>query len=269
MSCIGPRAQVLHWAPHLLGPALFPGCTACKQTYSTKSLRLFFLPKHFVMYSIVHQTNTGRRAVSLYNESNAQKKFTFKCWTCHACAPTFRFLRTLLCILRRWSCTFDICLANIFLKSLTNIFCLLPSFFTSTASIPHGPLSGHFLHLKHFEASASLCVVNDRDDHHPVCRLDIWQDSEFATGYGYPKTAFKRKLDTDTDPDIRTLLTIFWGFRLLEKVTHCTIVHLLFSEASFQPSVPLLRARPQSAKNFGEAKSVLATIMTSLMCSQP
>jgi len=40
-----------------------------------------------------------------------------------------------------------------------------------------------------------------RDDHYPVCRLDIWQDSEFATGYGYPKTAFKR--EPDTDPDIR------------------------------------------------------------------
>jgi len=36
-----------------------------------------------------------------------------------------------------------------------------------------------------------------RDDHYPVCRLDIWQDSEFATRYGYPKTAFKREPDTD------------------------------------------------------------------------
>jgi len=40
-----------------------------------------------------------------------------------------------------------------------------------------------------------------RDDHYPACRLDIRQDSEFATGYGYPKTAFKR--EPDTDPDIR------------------------------------------------------------------
>jgi len=75
-------------------------------------------------------------------------------------APTFKFLHTLLCNLRWWSCTFDICLANIFLKSLTNTFCLFPCFFTSTVSVPHGPLSGHFLHLKHFEAPASLCVVN-------------------------------------------------------------------------------------------------------------
>jgi len=38
-----------------------------------------------------------------------------------------------------------------------------------------------------------------------------------------------------------TLLSIFRGFRLLEKVAHCTIFHLLFSEASFQPSVTWLR----------------------------
>jgi len=40
-----------------------------------------------------------------------------------------------------------------------------------------------------------------RDDHYPVCRLDIRQDSEVATGYGYPKTAFEQ--EPDTDPDIR------------------------------------------------------------------
>jgi len=52
------------------------------------------------------------------------------------------------------------------------------------------------------------------------------------------------------DPDIQKLLsngnririgiskTTFRGFRLLEKVAHCTIIHSLFSEASFQPSVP-------------------------------
>ena len=40
-----------------------------------------------------------------------------------------------------------------------------------------------------------------RDDHDPACRLDIRQDSEFATRYGYPKTAFK--WEPDTDPNIR------------------------------------------------------------------
>jgi len=47
----------------------------------------------------------------------------------------------------------------------------------------------------------ALMAKYTRDDHYPVCRLDIWRDSEFATGYGYPKTAFKR--EPDTDPDIR------------------------------------------------------------------
>jgi len=43
-----------------------------------------------------------------------------------------------------------------------------------------------------------LCgVVVGRDDHYPVCRLDIQKDSEFATGYGYPKSAFNREPDTD------------------------------------------------------------------------
>jgi len=45
-----------------------------------------------------------------------------------------------------------------------------------------------------------LSVVS-KDDHYPVFWLDIQQDSEFATGYGYPKTAFK--WEPDTDPDIR------------------------------------------------------------------
>ena len=79
-----------------------------------------------------------------------------------------------------------------------------------------------------------LYMMRIRDDHYPVSRLDTEQDSEFATGYGYPKTAFER--EPDTDPE--TLLSIFRRFRLLEKVTHCTIIRLLSSEAYFQLSVP-------------------------------
>jgi len=30
-----------------------------------------------------------------------------------------------------------------------------------------------------------------RDDHYPVSRMDIRQDSEFATGYGYPKNCYQ------------------------------------------------------------------------------
>jgi len=39
-----------------------------------------------------------------------------------------------------------------------------------------------------------VCIT---DDHYPVSWLDIRQNNEFATGYGYPKTDFKRELDTD------------------------------------------------------------------------
>ena len=35
-----------------------------------------------------------------------------------------------------------------------------------------------------------------------------------------------------------TLLPTFRGFRVLEKVAHCTINYLLSPEASFQPSLP-------------------------------
>jgi len=78
-----------------------------------------------------------------------------------------------------------------------------------------------------------------RDYHYPVCRLDIRQDSEFATGYGIQKL-----LSNVNRIRIRIsemLLSIFRGFRLLEKVAHCTIVNLLSSEASLQPSAPWLR----------------------------
>jgi len=39
-----------------------------------------------------------------------------------------------------------------------------------------------------------ICGVGD--DHYLVFRLDIGQDSEFATGYGYLKRVFKRERDT-------------------------------------------------------------------------
>ena len=48
-----------------------------------RRLQLFFEPNNLVMLVILHRTNTGHRAVSLNNESNAQNKFTFKCWSCH------------------------------------------------------------------------------------------------------------------------------------------------------------------------------------------
>jgi len=64
--------------------------------------------------------------------------------------------------------------------------------------------------------------------------LDIQQDSEFATGYGYPKTAFKRQLDMH--PDISNAFIDISRIHTFGK--NCTIIHLLSSEASFPPSVP-------------------------------
>ena len=64
----------------------------------------------------------------------------------------------------------------------------------ATIEIPHRTHSVS-IHLRHI-------YIYGRDDHDPVCWLDIQQDSEFATGSGYPKTAFK--WEPDTDPDIRT-----------------------------------------------------------------
>jgi len=79
------------------------------------------------------------------------------------------------------------------------------------------------------------------DYHYPVCRLDIRQDSEFATGYGYPKTAFKR--EPDTDPDIRNAFIDVTSIQPFGK--SCTLhnhsLDSLSSEASFQPSVPWRR----------------------------
>jgi len=62
-------------------------------------------------------------------------------------------------------------------------------------------------------------VVCVRNDHYPVCRLDIRQDSEFATGYGYPKTAFKR--EPDKDPDIRNTFIDISRFQTFGK--SCTL----------------------------------------------
>jgi len=53
--------------------------------------------------------------------------------------------------------------------------------------------------------------------HYPVCWLDIRQDSEFATGYRYPKTAFKRK----PDPDIRNAFGDISRFHAFGK--SCTL----------------------------------------------
>ena len=47
-------------------------------------MAVILVPKYFVMFIVVYQTNTGHRASSLCNEYNMHNKFTFKYWCCHA-----------------------------------------------------------------------------------------------------------------------------------------------------------------------------------------
>jgi len=98
-----------------------------------------------VNYSVSNQDLTSSSKPLQWIQCAEQihiQMFKLPCFWC--CVPTFKFLRTLLCNLRRWSCTFDICLASIFLESLTSIFCFLPSLFTSTLSARTGHLVATF-----------------------------------------------------------------------------------------------------------------------------
>ena len=111
----------------------------------TKCLRLFFVPNNLVMLFSVYQTNTGHGAVGLYNESNAQKNLYSN--------VEVVMLLTL--------CTNFQVFAHFALQSspMKLYFWYL--------SCKHFPEITHqyilfaplFLHLKHFETSALLCVV--------------------------------------------------------------------------------------------------------------
>jgi len=59
-----------------------------------------------------------------------------------------------------------------------------------------------------------------KDDHCLVCRLDIWQDSELAIGYGYPKSALK--WEPDTDPEIRNA---FIDISRIQTFGKCCTLH--------------------------------------------
>jgi len=58
---------------------------------------------------------------------------------------------------------------------------------------------------------------------YPRCRLDIPQDSEFVTGYGYQKTAFKQK--PNADPDIRN--AFIDNSRVQTFGKSCTNIHFV------------------------------------------
>jgi len=97
------------------------------------------------MLITVYQTDTEHRAVSLYNESNAQNKFTFKYWSCHA-----------FNVVHQLSGFSAFCFA-IFADEIVLLILSYKHFPEITHQyILIAPL---FLHLKHFETSALLCVV--------------------------------------------------------------------------------------------------------------
>ena len=51
--------------------------------------------------------------------------------------------------------------------------------------------------------------LTTRDDHCPVCQMDIWPDSKFSTGYGYPKSVFLREPDPVRIPGSTCLIRFF------------------------------------------------------------
>ena len=87
---------------------------------------VIFVPKHLIMFIVVHQTNTGHRALSCYNASNKQNKFAFNCWSCHA----FNVLHQLQSFSALCFAIFaDEVVLFVFVLQ-TNIFCFLLFFFT-------------------------------------------------------------------------------------------------------------------------------------------
>jgi len=79
---------------------------------------------------------------------------------------------------------------------------------------------------------AGVAIVNARDDHYPVYRLDIRQDSQLATGYGYPTATFKR--EPDTEPGIRNAFVD--TSRIQTFGNSCTLRNHSFILVSSEPS---------------------------------
>jgi len=99
----------------------------------------------YVNYNVSKQHWTS--SSNLYNESNAQNKFAFKCWSFHASN-----------VVQQLPSFCALCLA-IFADEVVLLIFVLQKFSWNHSTIYFfAPL---FLRLKHFEASALLCVVKD------------------------------------------------------------------------------------------------------------
>jgi len=111
------------------------GYTAYKQAYLMVPVIFCTETSCHVNYNVSNQHGTSNS--NPYNESNAQNKFIFKCWSCHA-SDVVHQLASFCELLCFWylSCKY--------FPEITHQY------------IMFAPL---FLHLKHFEASVLLCVV--------------------------------------------------------------------------------------------------------------
>jgi len=97
----------------------------------------------YINYNVSNQHWTS--SSNLYNESNAQNKFAFKCWSCHASD-----------VVHQLPSFVALCFA-FFADEVVRLIFVLQTF-----SWNHSPIyffAPLFLPLKHFEASALLCVV--------------------------------------------------------------------------------------------------------------
>jgi len=107
---------------------------------------VIFVPKHLVMFLAVYQTTTGDRASNHYNKSNTQKNL---------------LSNVEVVTLLKFCTNFQVFAHFALQSSPTKLYIL----YLSCKHFPEitqqyllfAPL---FLHLKHFEASALLCVVN-------------------------------------------------------------------------------------------------------------
>jgi len=101
-----------------------------------------FCTEHLVMLITVYQTNTEHRAVSFYNESNAQNKFTFKCWSHHA-----------FNVVHQLSSFCALCFA-IFADEVVHLIFVLQTF-----SWNHSPIYFVCSPLSSLETFRSICVT--------------------------------------------------------------------------------------------------------------
>ena len=192
------------------------------------------------------------------------------------------FSSTTQFLLLRWT-TFCISLSNCYkckltifllkcttLPSLENKTCVLPSLSNktcfSTESVECStytvPLRPGLPYLVAQTSSVSSVLIaqgylrSNAQNRPPFHHLPVRDDHCPVAGW-----RFGRIVSLQPDKDIQkllsngnriseTLLSIFRGFRLWEKVAHGTIIHLLSSEAYFQPSAPWRTSVVLSGKLF-------------------